>query len=295
LLAVERRLKVLERLEADQAVEVSSLAREFGVSEMTIRRDLRRLDRDGFVRRTYGGATTRVVRAAGAFEVTQSARMLHHAQEKRRIAMRAAELTAGARVMFVGVGSTVEQFARLAAPGGDLLVITPSLVVASLLGTRRVQVIMAGGMVRQDELSCVGPAAVELVQRYNTDIAVIGAAGVSARRGVTDLDDQEAGVIRAALERTERIVVLADGSKFGDVALSTVVPIKQVSVIVTDRSADPVEVDRIEREGVEVILAEPDSGSRPRGGTASADPDPGSRSREGSASADPDPVPLAAR
>jgi DeoR/GlpR family transcriptional regulator of sugar metabolism len=295
LLAVERRLKVLERLEADQAVEVSSLAREFGVSEMTIRRDLRRLDRDGFVRRTYGGATTRVVRAAGAFEVTQSARMLHHAQEKRRIAMRAAELTAGARVMFVGVGSTVEQFARLAAPGGDLLVITPSLVVASLLGTRRVQVIMAGGMVRQDELSCVGPAAVELVQRYNTDIAVIGAAGVSARRGVTDLDDQEAGVIRAALERTERIVVLADGSKFGDVALSTVVPIKQVSVIVTDRSADPVEVDRIEREGVEVILAEPDSGSRPLGGTASADPDPGSRSREDTASAGPDPVPLAAR
>ncbi len=273
MLAVERRLKVLERLAADQAVEVSSLAREFGVSEMTIRRDLRRLDRDGFVRRTYGGATTRVVRAAGAFEVTQTARMLHHAQEKRRIALRAAELTAGARVMFVGVGSTVEQFARLAAPRDGLLVITPSLVVASLLGTRRVGVIMAGGMVRQDELNCVGPAAVECVQRYNTDIAVIGAAGVSARRGVTDLDDQEAGVIRAALERTERIVVLADGSKFGDVALSTVVPIKRVSVIVTDASADPVEVDRIEREGVEVILVEPDKAARADAASAGADRD----------------------
>jgi DeoR/GlpR family transcriptional regulator of sugar metabolism len=257
LLAVERRIKVLERLAADQAVEVSSLARDFGVSEMTIRRDLRRLDRDGFVRRTYGGATTRVVRAAGAFEVTQSARMLHHAAEKRHIALRAAELTVGARVIFVGVGSTVEQFARLAAPRDGLLVITPSLVVASVLGTRRVQVIMAGGMVRQDELSCVGPAAVECVQRYNTDIAVIGAAGISARRGVTDLDDQEAGVIRAALERTERIVVLADGSKFGDVALSTVVPIERVSAIVTDASADAVEVDRVEREGVEVIVAGP--------------------------------------
>jgi DeoR/GlpR family transcriptional regulator of sugar metabolism len=285
LLAVERRLKVLERLEADQAVEVSSLAREFGVSEMTIRRDLRRLDRDGFVRRTYGGATTRVVRAAGAFEVTQSARMLHHAREKRQIALRAVELTAGARVMFVGVGSTVEQFARLAAPRDSPLVITPSLVVASLLGTRKVQVIMAGGMVRQDELSCVGPAAVELVQRYNTDIAVIGAAGVSARRGITDLDDQEAGVIRAALERTERIVVLADGSKFGDVALSTVVPIDQVSVVVTDPSADPLEVDRIEREGVEVIVAEPASG--PRRDEASSSPD------GASSSAEPDPLPQA--
>jgi DeoR/GlpR family transcriptional regulator of sugar metabolism len=230
---------------------------------MTIRRDLRRLDRDGFVRRTYGGATTRIVRAAGAFEVTQSARMLHHAQEKRNIALRAAELTDGARVIFVGVGSTVEQFARLAAARDGLLVITPSLVVASLLGTRRVQVIMAGGMVRQDELSCVGPAAVETVQRYNTDIAVIGAAGISARRGVTDLDDSEAGVIRAALERTERIVVLADGSKFGDVALSTVVPIERVSAIVTDASADPVEVERIAREGVEVILADAAAASIP--------------------------------
>ena len=118
---------------------------------------------------------------------------------------------------------------------------------------------MAGGMVRQDELSCVGPAAVECVQRYNTDVAVIGAAGISVRRGITDLDDQEAGVIRAALDKTERIIVLADGSKFGDVALSTVVPINRVSAIVTDPSADPVEVERIAGQGVEVILVEPDA------------------------------------
>lgn len=102
------------------------------------------------------------------------------------------------------------------------------------------------------------PAAVECVQRYNTDVAVIGAAGVSVRRGITDLDDQEAGVIRAALEKTERIIVLADSSKFGDVALSTVVPINRVSVIVTDTGADPVEVERIVGEGVEVIQVEPD-------------------------------------
>jgi DeoR family transcriptional regulator, aga operon transcriptional repressor len=257
MLAVERRIKVLERLAADQAVEVSSLAREFGVSEMTIRRDLHRLDRDGFVRRTYGGATTRVVRAPGAFEVSQNARMLHHAEQKRQIALRAAELTADARVMYIGVGSTVEQFARLTRPREDLLVITPSLVVASLLGTRRVQVIIVGGLVRQDELNCVGPSAVECVQRYNTDVAVIGAAGVSARFGVTDLDDGEAGVNRAALERTRQIVVLADGSKFGDVALSTVAPIKDVSVIVTDSTADPTELELIDRVGVEVIQVHP--------------------------------------
>ena len=261
MLAVERRLKLLERAAADQAVEVSGLAREFQVSEMTIRRDLRRLERDGFVRRTYGGATTRVVRAVGAFEVGQNARMLHNAQAKVQIARRAAQLTAGVRVMFVGVGSTVEQFARAITPGGDLVVVTPSLAVASMLGTRRIRVIIAGGLVRQDELSCVGASAVEGVQRYNTDIAVIGAAGVTAHRGITDLDDGEAEVIRAALEHTERIMVVADGSKFGDVAMSTVAPIERVSVIVTDPSADPREVERIERSGVEVVMVPPESPS----------------------------------
>jgi hypothetical protein len=128
------------------------------------------------------------------------------------------------------------------------------------------------------------------VQRYNTDIAVIGAAGVSARRGITDLDDQEAGVIRAALEKTERIIVLADGSKFGDVALSTVVPIGRVSTIVTDASADPVEVDKISREGVEVILVEPG----PPGPAGQPDPDGASAENASADAARPEPGPAKA-
>lgn len=258
MLAVERRLKVLERAAVDQAVEVSSLAREFQVSEMTIRRDLRRLERDGFVRRTYGGATTRVVREFGAFEIGPNARTRLHAHEKHQIGRCAAELTAGARVLFIGIGSTVEQFARMLAPSPDLVVITPSLAVASLLGTRRVRVIIAGGLVRQDELNCVGASAIEGVQRYNTDSAVIGAAGISAKRGVTDLDDRESEVIRAALERTERIVVVADGSKFGEVAMNTVAPIERVALVVTDPSAERSEIERIERVGAKVVVATSD-------------------------------------
>src|ERR1700722_17591953 len=219
---------------------------------MTIRRDLRRLERDGFVRRTYGGATTRLVRT---FEVGANARTLRHAKEKRLIAKRAAELTVGVRSMFLGIGTTVEHFARLLPAREDLMVITPSLAVASLLGTRNVRVIIAGGLVRQDELTCIGASAVEAVRRYNTDTAVIGAAGVSVRRGVTELDDRDADVIRGGLERTERIIVIADGTKFGNVAMSTVVPLEQVSVIVTDSSADALEIERIEQAGVEVVVA----------------------------------------
>ena len=277
MLAVERRLKVLERAAVDQAVEVSSLAREFQVSEMTIRRDLRRLERDGFVRRTYGGATTRVVRELGAFQVGPNARSLHHAEEKHQIARRAAELASGSRVMFIGIGSTIEQFARVLPANPALVVITPSLTVASLLGTRRIRVIITGGLVRQDELNCVGASAVEGVQRYNADTAVIGAAGICARPGITDLDDRESEVIRAALDHSQRIVVVADGSKFGYVGMNTVAPISRVAVIVTDASADTAEVQRVEDEGVEVIkvvVTSPASGARvgasPDGATGEA-------------------------
>jgi DeoR family transcriptional regulator of aga operon len=135
------------------------------------------------------------------------------------------------------------------------MVVTPSLAVASLLGTRNVRVIIAGGLVRQDELTCIGASAVEAVRRYNTDTAVIGAAGLSARRGVTELDDRDADVIRGGLERTERIIVIADGSKFGSVAMSTVVPIDQVSAVVTDSSADAEEIERIEQAGIQVVVA----------------------------------------
>jgi DeoR family transcriptional regulator of aga operon len=254
VLAVERRLKVLECVAQDQAVEVGALAQRFQVSEMTIRRDLHRLERDGFVRRTYGGATTHLVRA---FEVGTNARVLRHAAQKRWIALEATRLTTGVRVMFIGIGSTIEHFAGLLPPRNDLVAITPSLAVASLLGTRRIRVIVAGGMVRQDELTCVGAAAVDGVRRYNTDLAVIGAAGVSARRGVTELDDREAEVIRSALEQTERIIVLADGSKLGAVTMSTVSPIERISTIVTDASADPQEVEQIRAAGVEVVIAAP--------------------------------------
>ena len=131
--------------------------------------------------------------------------------------------------------------------------------MASLLGTRNVRVIIAGGLVRQDELTCIGASAVEAVRRYNTDTAVIGAAGLSARRGITELDDRDADVIRGGLERTERIIVIADGSKFGAVAMSTVVPIEQVSTIVTDISADAEEIERIEQAGIEVVVAGPET------------------------------------
>jgi DeoR/GlpR family transcriptional regulator of sugar metabolism len=251
--AADRRHAILARVAEEQTIHVGELARDLGCSEMTIRRDIRRLERDGFIRQTYGGATAHVTRS---FDISFNARALLAAREKRLIGMRATALVTTARVLFVGIGSTTEQFARYLPARPDLMVVTPSLPIASLLGTRPLRVVALGGAVLRDELTCVGPIAVATLARYRFDAAMIGAAGISARWGVTELTEDEAAVQRAALERTERVIVIADGSKVGTATPIVVGPASQVTTLVTDPSAPADELDELRRLGVEVVIAE---------------------------------------
>jgi DeoR/GlpR family transcriptional regulator of sugar metabolism len=251
--AVDRRRRILQRVAEEQTIRIGELARELNVSAMTIRRDISRLEQDGFLRHTYGGATAHITKS---IELAFNARALEHAPEKRLIGMRAAEELAGSGVVFVGVGTTAEQFSLFLGRSPGLQVITASLPVASLLGSRPVSVVALGGAVRQEELACVGPIATASVARYRTDVAVIGAAGVSARFGVTELDDEIAELNRAAIEHTSRLVVLADGSKVGVDASAIVGPAGVISTLVTSAGADPAELDQLRAAGVEVLIAD---------------------------------------
>jgi DeoR/GlpR family transcriptional regulator of sugar metabolism len=264
--AVDRRRRILQRVAEEQTIKIGELARELNVSEMTIRRDISRLEQDGFLRHTYGGATAHITKS---IELAFNARALEHAAEKRLIGMRAAEELADTAVLFVGAGTTAEQFSLFLNASPDLQVITGSLPVASLLGSRPIRVVALGGAVREEELACVGPVATASVARYRTDVVVIGAAGVSARFGVTELDDDIAEVNRAAIEHGSRLVVLADGSKIGADASAIVAPAKAISTLVTSSGADRAELDRFRAMGVSVMIADGvKSRPRPQRGTA---------------------------
>lgn len=233
---------------------MGDLAREFDVSEMTIRRDIRRLEGDGFVRQTYGGATAHLTRA---LDVAFNARALKHTREKRRIGMRATHLLGDARVVFIGIGTTAEQFARFLPARPGLVVVTASLPTASLLGTRPVEVVALGGAVRRDELTCVGPVAASTLGRFRFDLAVIGAAGLSAKWGLTELDDGEAEIQRLAIERSSRVVVIADGSKIGAAGNAVVSGAEAIQTLVTDGSAPPAELTALAAAGIEIVIAGP--------------------------------------
>jgi len=272
LLAVDRRHRILQRVAEEQTIHIRELATDLGVSEMTIRRDITRLERDGFLRRTYGGATAHVTRS---LELAFNARALQSASAKRLIGMTAAPLVAGATTIFIGTGTTTEQLALFLPARDEVTIITNSLPVASLLGTRPGRVVVLGGGVRRDELCCVGPVACATVRRYHADVAVLSAAGLSARAGMTELDDETAEVHRLMTDHSDALVAVADGSKLGGVAPAVVVPVDSISTLVTDESADPGEAAAVRSRGVNMIVAPRAPERRARAAVDGATPEGG--------------------
>jgi DeoR/GlpR family transcriptional regulator of sugar metabolism len=252
VLGVERRLRIMERIADDPTVEVGDLAMLFGVSEMTVRRDLSRLERDGFVRRTHGGATVHLTRS---IDLALNARLLRRAREKRLVAMAAVRMVADVHALYLGIGSTAEQFARYLPDDPDLTVVTGSLPIASLLGTRNLRAVALGGTLLRDELSFIGPAAAATLERYRFDVAVVGAAGISAADGLTEGTEEEADINRRAIELSRRTIVIADGTKVGATSIAAVVPARAIDTLVTDAAAPATEVDALRAQEVRVIIA----------------------------------------
>jgi DeoR/GlpR family transcriptional regulator of sugar metabolism len=245
-------MKILERVAEEMSIHVADLAGEFGCSEMTIRRDILRLERDGFLRRTYGGATAHLTRS---LDLAFNSRALANAREKRLIALEAVRLIEDAQMLYLGIGTTAEHFARYLPARTDLTVVTGSLPIASMLGTRPSRVVILGGSVRRDELSCVGPVARATLERYRFDLAILGTAGLTARWGLTDLNDEEAEIHRLAIERSARLMVIADGSKLGQVTGSVVAPAASVGALVTDATAPESELAALRALGMEIVIA----------------------------------------
>ncbi len=114
--------------------------------------------------------------------------------------------------------------------------------------------VVLGGSILTDELACVGPVAAATVRRYRADLAVLGAAGVSARAGITELSDEAAEIQRLMIEQSERLVVLADGSKLGQATMASVAPANSISLLITDTAAPEQELVELEAVGVEIVV-----------------------------------------
>ena len=237
MLASERRRLILERVAELQSIEAQALADELRVSAMTIRRDIKRLEQDGFLRQTYGGATVHITKSV---ELGFNSRALQYAAQKRLIGATAAQMIEPGQTLFLGEGTTTSQFAQFLPPHPHLQVITASLSHASLLASRNIRVIVLGGKLHADELTMTGPIAEATLNRFYADVCILGAAGFDLQVGVTELDYE---------------VVLADHSKLGFRSPAVVAPVSMVTTLVTDEAAAQEMLDQLQACGMQVTLA----------------------------------------
>src|SRR5579875_3353229 len=258
----ERRLRIVAELNARDAVRAEDLARRFGVSPETIRRDLVSLEEQGLARRVYGGAVRPVSRA---FEPPYEQRQVEGLARKQAMARLAASLASPGDTLIFDVGTSVAEVARALPASYTGRVLTCSLLVAQeLAGRGGIEVIVSGGRVRPGDLACSGPAAEAFFSKYFADRVFLGSGGVHPAAGLTDYHLDEIAVRQTLMERSRERYVLADSSKIGHIAVGQVCPLDALTAIITDSGADPAIVREIEQAGVDVLVAPlPDDPARP--------------------------------
>jgi DeoR/GlpR family transcriptional regulator of sugar metabolism len=250
-----RRAAIMSDLADSGEVAIADLARGFGVSEMTIRRDLELLELEGLARRVRGGAISTVSRS---HEPPFAMRQSRAAEAKRGIGRAAAAMLEDGDTAIIDVGTTTLELARNLHRHRRLTVVTSSIPITAELGnTTEIRVIVTGGMLRHGELSLVGPMAEETLKELNCDVAFIGVAGVDATKGLTEYNLDDARMKRAAIGAARRCVVLADRTKLGQVALAMVAPMTSVDTLVTDAPPDHPTVLAAIEMGIDVVHVTP--------------------------------------
>jgi DeoR/GlpR family transcriptional regulator of sugar metabolism len=251
MLAMERRDMFVTRLRRDGKLVARDLAQELGLSEDSVRRDLRELAAAGLCQRVYGGALP-MSPATGAFD----ARLAVAPESKRQVAERAAKLITSGTTTILGGGTTALAVAAALAPDLTATIVTPSpATAAALVNHVSVGVFMLGGRVLKQAASVCGAAAVEAAGKITADLYLLGVAGVHPKQGFTTGELDEAAMERVLISRAAETYVLASSEKLGTVARCTVANLSQVAGIITDAVPDHPTVRQFRKQGVQVIHA----------------------------------------
>ena len=264
---VRRHRELLQLVEAKGQMSVEELARHFGVSDDTIRRDLQHLERRKVLLRTHGGAvsTALLVHRETPFLTRAHA----HSEAKARIGRAAAQLISDDETLLVNGGSTTFAFAASLGPRSNLTIVTNNVAMLPALPAEAIQAVyLLGGQYRLDLGSTVGPVGFSS-GHINVDTAVVGVSGLTAGGGLSTTFMEEASMLARMIASARRTIVVADASKFGRNAFAHIAPLSAVDILVTDASPPAELRQALSQANVEVLVAAPDPPRPPRGAPAS--------------------------
>lgn len=251
------RLDILKRrLNERGFVSVTETAEDFGVSEMTIRRDLARLEELSVAVRTHGGAIARGQRG-GNIDIEEPAfesRARKNAQGKTAIAIAAASIARTGQTVGLDVGTTALELARAFSRRSELKIFTNNLRAAMVLSESSHQVYLAGGQIRPAEFSVYGSIGIAQIRQLWLDHAFIGVSGIT-EEGCFDYSLEDTEMKRAYIERSSHVVVLCDSHKFARKSLVQVCDLSGIDTLVTDAEPPAHIAAALRAHDTEIIVA----------------------------------------
>lgn len=235
-----RQQSILDLVRERGYLSIEELAQQFAVTPQTIRRDINQLAEQNLLRRYHGGAAW----DSSIENTAYNTRADQMRDEKTRIAEAIASHVPDNASLFINIGTTTEAIARALLGHRNLKIITNNLHVASILaGKDDFEVLVAGGTVRGDG-GVVGQAAVDFIEQFRVDFALVGISGIDDDGSLLDFDYQEVRVSRAIIDNARQVFLAADSSKFGRNAVVRLGPLSLVSRVFTD-SPPPAAVARL--------------------------------------------------
>jgi DeoR/GlpR family transcriptional regulator of sugar metabolism len=255
MIRAARLKEIRSRLERDGALTVSELARGFGKTPITIRRDLEVLEGEGYLTRTHGGA---IAAGPGTNEPSPyGEREMEAAREKWAVARRAADYVEDGDSLILNAGTTMRALARCLKNFRDLQVVTNGItLVSELTQAPGAQVLLLGGEVDAKKMGTVGPQARDMLGGIHVAKAFLGISGLSVERGLLMHSSAEAEINAAFVGAADEVTVAVDSRKFGINLLYGVAPLSAVQRIITDGGIGADARRAVERAGVDLVIAE---------------------------------------
>ena len=252
--AIERRQFILQMLQTHGSVNIAELAERLEVSSMTIRRDLNSFAEEGLITMAHGGA---ILNKGSLFEFNAFYKQSEKTIEKKMMAQEAIGYINEGDSVFLDSGTTVKEVADLCVTKKNIVILTHSLLVANALSeSDSVRVVMCPGEFRKISMAYMGPLTTEFISKFKIDTLFLGVEGVDLDSGVSVPDILDGATKISLVEQAERIICIADHSKFNKSFLFKICPLEKLDLIITDANLDRETIENFKRHDIPLIVSQ---------------------------------------
>ena len=254
MLQNQRREKIFEMIREDGQAKVTELSRIFKVTEVTIRQDLERMEKEGFIIREHGGAYLKNVDLNVRNLQLQNQENLN---QKMAIARKALEYILDGETIILDSGSTTTEVAKIIGGYRNLTVITNALNIALILGAQAgINVILTGGEFKAPTISLTGQKAADFFHNLHVDKLFLATAGIALKSGLTYPGISDICVKRAMIESADEIYLVADSTKIGKSSFASLGALSLINYLITDSNITPEDIEWLNTNEIKFLIAE---------------------------------------